>query len=440
MATRADSADDASLAALPAPLRAFIEDNDLDARNFLAQHLQHVERFLRVPTRWQSTVTRQVLAAQLGVAKTDVRPVANLAGFYALPRATRVAQSSLYQEGKASSVFGMDVTSAIAVHALDLVATDQVLDLCCAPGAKLCLIADRLAAAAGTPAEQTNAEEKETVCPGTVTGVDVSAQRAATCRALLRKYPVSGLPNARLFVADGRTFDVCAPVRVGPRWTRSNSPVLLQWHQETTTKVSPASADTTDERRAQRKKRTASAPFYAPKTMRHDPQIKHSALLYDKASVLVDAECTHDESLAHVQKHEAKGWSELEEAFLAPDRLRDIDQLQRQLLENGWNLLRPGGLLVYATCSLSTRQNEQVIAWFLRQGPGAQGRARLVPAENPTAYQSVPAHNGRSQATTLTLTDAECAHLLRFEPWHSGTSGLFIARLRKTVPDMLPAP
>jgi SAM-dependent methyltransferase len=151
----------------------------------------------------------------------------------------------------------MDITSGIAVYALELSPTDQVLDLCCAPGAKLCLIAEQLA----------NTSPSSTKGIGTVTGVDISSHRIATCRSLLRKYPAPGLPRVRLFKADGTTFSVYAPSRVGPHWTRPNLEQILATNQTANTKST-----------------TILKPFHAPKTLRHDPQLVHPALLYDKVN------------------------------------------------------------------------------------------------------------------------------------------------------------
>lgn len=53
---------------------------------------------------------------------------------------------------------------------------------------------------------------------------------------------------------------------------------------------------------------------------------------------------------------------------------RDIGALahrQRQLLETAWTLLRPGGRLLYATCSLLDEENEGVVAPWLAATPGA---------------------------------------------------------------------
>jgi 16S rRNA (cytosine967-C5)-methyltransferase len=51
---------------------------------------------------------------------------------------------------------------------------------------------------------------------------------------------------------------------------------------------------------------------------------------------------------------------------------RDIPvlaHLQHDLLENGARLVKPGGVLVYSTCSIEPEENEQVVRTFLEQHP-----------------------------------------------------------------------
>lgn len=53
----------------------------------------------------------------------------------------------------------------------------------------------------------------------------------------------------------------------------------------------------------------------------------------------------------------------------------DIDalvKLQREILQKNWALLKSGGYLLYATCSLFKAENEQQIEWFLQQAEDAQ--------------------------------------------------------------------
>jgi 16S rRNA (cytosine967-C5)-methyltransferase len=85
--------------------------------------------------------------------------------------------------------------------------------------------------------------------------------------------------------------------------------------------------------------------------------------------ILLDAPCS---ALGIIRRH--------------PDiRLRkspsDIDKLpalQRKLLDSAWAMLKPGGRLVYATCTVTRSENRELIAAFLRSTPDAV----TVPAEN----------------------------------------------------------
>ena len=75
-----------------------------------------------------------------------------------------------------------------------------------------------------------------------------------------------------------------------------------------------------------------------------------NAHTHTHTQVLVDAECTHDGSLRHIAKFQQWGWPTFERRVLGAKRLRALAQLQRGLLLNGFRLLKPGGVLIYATC------------------------------------------------------------------------------------------
>ncbi|MCX4192477.1 16S rRNA (cytosine(967)-C(5))-methyltransferase RsmB [Methylophaga sp. OBS1] len=76
-------------------------------------------------------------------------------------------------------------------------------------------------------------------------------------------------------------------------------------------------------------------------------------------------------------------------------RPEDIDQLaetQKQLLDNLWPLLKPGGLMVYTTCSAFKQENEQQIEAFLQRHPdAAEVRPDRPPAQpRPFGFQRLP--------------------------------------------------
>jgi 16S rRNA (cytosine967-C5)-methyltransferase len=49
--------------------------------------------------------------------------------------------------------------------------------------------------------------------------------------------------------------------------------------------------------------------------------------------------------------------------------LAKLEQLQAELLEASAAVVRPGGLLVYSTCSLEPEENAQQVDGFLRRHP-----------------------------------------------------------------------
>ena len=73
----------------------------------------------------------------------SVKPVSWLPGFYTLDASVAIAGSELYKTGR---IAGVDVSSGAAAQVLHVQPTDHVLDLCCAPGAKLTMLASCLGA------------------------------------------------------------------------------------------------------------------------------------------------------------------------------------------------------------------------------------------------------------------------------------------------------
>ena len=76
--------------------------------------------------------------------------------------------------------------------------------------------------------------------------------------------------------------------------------------------------------------------------------------------VLIDAPCS-GEGMFRKEEAAITDWSEDTVAMCA-DR-------QAQILDAGANLLRPGGRLVYSTCTFAPAENEETIAAFLERNP-----------------------------------------------------------------------
>jgi 16S rRNA (cytosine967-C5)-methyltransferase len=104
-----------------------------------------------------------------------------------------------------------------------------------------------------------------------------------------------------------------------------------------------------------------------------------------------------------------------------PDDVGRMAQLQRAMLANAAALVRPGGLLVYSTCSLEPEEGPVQIAAFLAGNPGF--------VRSPIAASEIAA-----EAEWLTA-DGE----IRTLPFHgpkeppglAGLDGFYVARLRR---------
>lgn len=73
-------------------------------------------------------------------------------------------------------------------------------------------------------------------------------------------------------------------------------------------------------------------------------------------AVLLDAPCT---GTGTFRRHPDGRWR------IGPPELESLVELQRQLLDAAADLVRPGGLLVYATCSLEPEENTNQVERFL---------------------------------------------------------------------------
>ena len=103
-------------------------------------------------------------------------------------------------------------------------------------------------------------------------------------------------------------------------------------------------------------------------------------------------------------------------ATCAPD---DLPRLQKQLFMRGFDILAPGGSLIYATCTYNLAENEAVVQGLLEQRP-ATSQPIILP---------VPHSPGLLQWQEYTY-DARMQHCWRLYPHQTGSVGFFVASMR----------
>lgn len=119
--------------------------------------------------------------------------------------------------------------------------------------------------------------------------------------------------------------------------------------------------------------------------------------------VLVDAPCT---GLGTVSRRAELRWRR------QPEDIVEAQKLQQALIEQGAGLVRPGGVLVYSTCTIEPEENEAVILAFRERHPEFR-------VERPEAWP----------AACSALIGAD--YIVRTLPSAHGIDGSFAVRLRR---------
>lgn len=340
----------------------------------------------------------------------ELLPVKFLPGFFALPGHTKLSHFAGY---KAKHLFPMDISSAIAVLALDLSTQKlDVLDLCCSPGAKFQYILEKLSP------------------DSLLVGVDCSERRLNLCKSMIENNLchesnaalMGVIPRALLFLKDGCAF---AESENDFGQLIFDSKIMIQ----------------NIDRTGHRKRKNKSARGREVKQLQQafdlltsvtiDQTSEERSLVgkqYDR--VIVDAECTHDASYRHLApffeeiqsgnselvdkiiSNNSKKWNKRSRNELEseeninirhyPDR-EALQSLQRNLISNGFRRLKAGGVMIYSTCSSDIEQNEHIVQWLLDQQP----QAKIAAIELDKHLKADNSNNTTITSTELIKSEAK---------------------------------
>ena len=121
-------------------------------------------------------------------------------------------------------------------------------------------------------------------------------------------------------------------------------------------------------------------------------------------AILLDAPCS-GEGVIRKDADALRNWS--------PESTEAIAATQHDLIESAFHVLKPGGTLIYSTCTLNRSENQQVISWLLERYPGA--------------VEIEPLQELFSGAERVTTPEG----FLHVFPHVFDSEGFFVARLRK---------
>lgn len=131
-------------------------------------------------------------------------------------------------------------------------------------------------------------------------------------------------------------------------------------------------------------------------------------------AILLDAPCS-GEGVVRKDPDALRNWT--------PESTSSIADTQRELIASAFHALRPGGTLIYSTCTLNREENQQICQWLLDEWPDA---VEIAPLNDlfPEANKAITAEG-----------------YLHVFPQIYDCEGFFVARLRKTASvEALPAP
>jgi NOL1/NOP2/sun family putative RNA methylase len=126
---------------------------------------------------------------------------------------------------------------------------------------------------------------------------------------------------------------------------------------------------------------------------------KMEGRLFDK--ILLDTPCSGEGLMRLDRDADFTTWSVA--------HIKRLQQLQKRIITQSWQLLKPGGSLVYSTCTMAPEENEAVVDYLLR----SEDTATIVPFDLslPSRVKPVTEWNGRqfnsSVASCLRLKPSE---------------------------------
>lgn len=123
--------------------------------------------------------------------------------------------------------------------------------------------------------------------------------------------------------------------------------------------------------------------------------------------ILIDAPCT---GLGSLRRRPEARWRK------QPSDLPSLTSLQKELLESAWQGLKPGGILVYSTCSPHASETIAVVDWAVKRFD-----CELIDAQ-ATLQQINPGLEFKTKRLTAQLW-----------PQAHGTDAMFLAILRKPI-------
>lgn len=131
-----------------------------------------------------------------------------------------------------------------------------------------------------------------------------------------------------------------------------------------------------------------------------DGTIYNESLKEEGDLVIADVPCS---GLGIIRKKPDIKW------HITPERIESLTQLQRTIVQNVKSYVKPGGVLIYSTCTVTHSENEANVQWFLDNNKNFE----LQKIDGPYAD--------------------EATGMIKLLPKSEGPDGFFIAKMRRIL-------
>jgi 16S rRNA (cytosine967-C5)-methyltransferase len=115
------------------------------------------------------------------------------------------------------------------------------------------------------------------------------------------------------------------------------------------------------------------------------------------------------------------------------ESMESLTELQKRIVQTCWEYVKPGGTLVYSTCTINTRENEEMVRFILRELPFEPlPLQEVLPARVLEEKEKLEADRerwGHPSSVSLERAAADCC--IQLLPGYMDTDGFFIARFRR---------
>ncbi len=130
--------------------------------------------------------------------------------------------------------------------------------------------------------------------------------------------------------------------------------------------------------------------------------------------IMLDAPCSSESRFKTYDASSVEHWS--------LRKVAECSKKQKRLIQSAFDALKPGGVLMYCTCSFSPEENEVVVSQLLKKRP-----AQILPIELPDSIHNVSLGITEWQGKAL---HPDCHHSVRVWPGEQ-MDGFYLALLHK---------